>query len=247
MGQKALFLFVLFCSTYQTHPKGEKGIGTDKGKSVKPHAPKGLQKKHSKSNDARNSVKPIKSLDFDSSTFELGETSQLKPNQPFNPTKPKFSNSHRAFHADARRKDGGQNVKPPIKDHHERNNSFTAFPKQRNPGRAGLGYAPPSAGFHSNMSVNRNRNLNDAFDTFRNGMCVIFDNFLRYGVTNSLNASKSNVKSRKRRGRKRGKAKSSSSVESPKPKEKSEKGTTPTVLSESNPMEPIWQWVPKQA
>ncbi|KAJ9545078.1 hypothetical protein OSB04_024785 [Centaurea solstitialis] len=244
----------------KSNPKGEKSVGTDKGKSVKPHAPKGLQKKHSKSNDARTSVKPIKSLDFDSSSFDVGETSQLKSNQPFYYTKPKFSkmssgkggnsiptkpssNSHRVVHADARRKDGGQDVKPPRKDHRGRNNSFTAFPKQHSPGRAGLGYAPPSVGFHSNMSVNSNHNLNDAFNTFRNGMCVMFDNFLRYGVTNPLNAPKSYVKSRKRRERKRGKAKSSSSVGSPPPKEKSEKGTTPTVLSDSNPKEPIWQWV----
>ncbi|KAJ9542077.1 hypothetical protein OSB04_028583 [Centaurea solstitialis] len=43
-----------------------------------------------------------------------------------------------------RRKYGGRNVKPPRKDHQERNNSFSAFPKRRSPGRAGLGYAPPS-------------------------------------------------------------------------------------------------------
>ncbi|KAJ9542863.1 hypothetical protein OSB04_029369 [Centaurea solstitialis] len=213
----------------KSNPKGEKCVGTDKGKSVKPHAPKGLQKKHSKSNDARNSVKPIKNLDFHSSTFEVGETSQLQPNQPFNSTKPKFSkissgkggnsiptkpssNSHRAFHADARRKDGGQNVKPPRKDHHGRNNSFSTFPKKHSPSRAGLGYAPPSVGMNSNMSVNCNRNLNDAFNTFRNDMCFMFDNFLRYGVSNSFNAPQSNVKSRKRRGRKRGKAKSYSSM-----------------------------------
>ncbi|KAJ9542078.1 hypothetical protein OSB04_028584 [Centaurea solstitialis] len=148
---------------------------------------------------------------------------------------------------DGRRKYGGRNVKPPRKDHQERNNSFSAFPKRRSPGRAGLGYAPPSVGFQSNMSVNRNRNLNDAFDTFYNDMCFMLDNFLRYGVANSFNATKSNVKSRKRRGRKRGKAKSSSSVESPTPKEKSEKGTAPIFSSISNPKEPIWQWVPKQA
>ncbi|KAJ9561505.1 hypothetical protein OSB04_006665 [Centaurea solstitialis] len=237
---------------------------TDKGKSVKPHAPKGLQKKHSKSNDARNSVKPIKSLEFHSSSFEVGETSQLQPNQPFNSTKPKFSkkssrkggnsiptkpssDSHHAYHADARRKDGGPNVKPPRKDHHGKNNSFSAFPKKHSPSRAGLGYVPPSVGKNLNMSVNSNRNLNDAFNTFRNDMCFMFDNFLRYGVPNSFYAPNSNVKSRKRRGRKRGKGKSSSSVKSPQPKEKSEKGTSPTDLSVSNPQEPIWQWVPKQA
>ncbi|KAJ9545137.1 LOW QUALITY PROTEIN: hypothetical protein OSB04_024844 [Centaurea solstitialis] len=246
----------------KSNPKGEKCDGTDKGKSVKPHAPKGLQKKHSKSNDARNSVKPIKSLDFHSSTFEVGETSQLQPNQSFNSPKPKFSktssgkggksiptkpssNSHRAFHADARRKDGGQNVKPPRKDHHERNNHFSVFPKQHSPSRPGC--APPSVGKNSNISVNCNRNLNDAFNTFCNDMCFMFDNFLRYGVSNSFYAPQSNVKSRKRRGRKRGKVKSSSSVKSPSPMKKFEKETSPTVLSVSNPKEPIWQWVPKQA
>ncbi|KAJ9561221.1 hypothetical protein OSB04_006381 [Centaurea solstitialis] len=248
----------------KSNPKGAKCVGTDREKSVKPHTPKGLQNKKSNSNDACASVKPIKGLDFDSSTFEVGETSRLKPNQPFNSTKPNFSkpssgkggksisakpssNSHHALNADARRKYGGKNVKPPRKDHQERNNTFSAFPKRCSPGRAGLGYAPPSVGFQSNMSVNRNRNLNDAFDTFRNDMCFMFDNFLRYGAAHSFNAPKSNLKSRKRRGRKRGKAKSSSSVESPTPKEKSEKGTAPTVSSISNPKEPIWQWVPKQA
>ncbi|KAJ9561873.1 hypothetical protein OSB04_007033 [Centaurea solstitialis] len=41
------------------------------------------------------------------------------------------SNSHHAFNADGRRKYGGKNVKPPRKDHQERNNQFTAFPKSR--------------------------------------------------------------------------------------------------------------------
>ncbi|KAJ9544876.1 hypothetical protein OSB04_024583 [Centaurea solstitialis] len=248
----------------KSNPKDANRVGTDREKSVKPHTPKGLPNKKSNSNDACASVKPIKGLDFNSSTFAVGETSRVKPNQPISSTKPKFSkpssgkggksiydkpssNSHRALNADARRKDGGKNVKPPRKDHQERNNTFTAFPKKHSPGGAGLGYAPPSVGFHSNMSVNRNRNLNDAFNTFPNDMCFMFDNLLRYGVSNSFNASQSNVKSRKRWGRKRGKAKSSSSVESPPPKEKSEKGTTPTVSSISNPKEPIWQWVPKQA
>ncbi|KAJ9561822.1 hypothetical protein OSB04_006982 [Centaurea solstitialis] len=244
----------------KSNPKGAKRVGTDREKSVKPHTPKGLQNEISNSNDARASVKPIKGLDFSSSTFVVGETSRVKPNQPFGSTKPNFSKSssgkggksisvkpssnlHRALNAAARRKDGGKNVKPPRKDHQERNNTFNAFPKKRSSGRAGLGYAPPSVGFHSNMSVNRNRNLNDAFDTFCNDMCFMFDNFLCYGVTNSFNAPQSNVKSRKRRGRKRGKAKSSSSVESPPPKEKSEKGTAPTVSTVSNPKKPIWQWV----
>ncbi|KAJ9544153.1 hypothetical protein OSB04_023860 [Centaurea solstitialis] len=189
----------------KSNPKGAKRAGTDREKSVKPHTPKGLQNKKSNCNDAVPQLNPLKVL-----------TLIRVP-------------SNWVRRLDARRKDGGKNVKPPRKDHQERNNNFSAFPKRRSPGRAGLGYAPPSVGFQSNMSVNRNRNLNDAFDTFRNDMCLMFDNFLRYGVANSFNAPKSNVKSQKRRGRKRGKAKSSSSVESLTPKEKSEKGTTPTV------------------
>ncbi|KAJ9561146.1 hypothetical protein OSB04_006306 [Centaurea solstitialis] len=118
----------------KSNPKGEKCVGTDKENSVKPHAPKGLQNKNSKSNDAHASVKPIKGLDFNSSTFEVGETSRVKPNQPLPSTKPNFSkpssgkggksiytkpssNSHHAFNADGRRKDGGKNVKPPGRDH----------------------------------------------------------------------------------------------------------------------------------
>ncbi|KAJ9558522.1 hypothetical protein OSB04_013136 [Centaurea solstitialis] len=145
----------------KSNPKGAKRVGTDREKSVKSHTPKGLQNKNSNSNGACASVKPIKSLDFDSSTFEVGETSRVKPNQRFSSTKPNFpkpssgkggksisvkpsSNSHRALNADARRKDGGKNVKPPRKDHQERNNTFSAFPKRRSPGRAGLGYAPPT-------------------------------------------------------------------------------------------------------
>ncbi|KAJ9556276.1 hypothetical protein OSB04_010890 [Centaurea solstitialis] len=210
-----------------SNPKGEKCVGTDKGKTVKPHAPKGLQKKHSKSNDARNSAKPIKSLDLNSSSFEVGETSQLKPKQPFSSTKPKFSktssrkggnsspikpssNSHHALNADGRKKDGGQEVKPPRKDHRGRPNSFQAFPKQHSPNRAGLGYAPPSVGINSNMSVKRNQHLTHAFDSLRNDMCFMFDNFLRYGVYNSFDADVPKIKSRKRRGRKGGKGKPSS-------------------------------------
>ncbi|KAJ9561167.1 hypothetical protein OSB04_006327 [Centaurea solstitialis] len=149
----------------KNNPTGEKCVGTDKEKSVKPHTPKGLQNKNSKSNDARASVKPIRGLDFNSSTFEM----------------------------DGRRKDGGKNVKPPRKDHQERNNQFTAFPKRRGPSRAGLGHAPPSVGFNSNMYVSSNRNLNNVFDAFRNDMCSMFDNLLCYGVANSLNAHNSNV------------------------------------------------------
>ncbi|KAJ9556751.1 LOW QUALITY PROTEIN: hypothetical protein OSB04_011365 [Centaurea solstitialis] len=243
-----------------SNPKGEKCVGTDKGKSVKPHAPKGLQKKHSKSNDARNSAKPIKSLDLNSSSFEVGKTSQLKPKQPFSSTKPKFSktssgkggnsspikpssNSHHALNADGRKKDGGQEVKPPRKDHRRRPNSFQAFPKQHSPNRAGLGYAPPSVGINSNMSVKRNQHLTHAFDSLRNDMCFMFDNFLRYGVNNSFNADVPKIKSRKRRGRKRGKGKPSSSVQSPEPKEKSEKETASTNSTVSDLKEPIWQWI----
>ncbi|KAJ9545332.1 hypothetical protein OSB04_025039 [Centaurea solstitialis] len=165
-------------------PEGEKCVGTDRGKSVKPHAPKGLQNKNSKSVDASVPAKPIKSLELDSSTFEVV----------------------------GRKEDGRQNVKPPRKDQ-GRNNRFFAFPKWRGLGRAGLGHAPPSVGFDSNM----------------NDMCTMFDNLLRFGVASSLYAHNSNAKSHKRRRRRRGNSKSSSSVQSPMPKEKSKKETPPSV------------------
>ncbi|KAJ9557371.1 hypothetical protein OSB04_011985 [Centaurea solstitialis] len=162
-------------------PEGEKCVGTDRGKSVKPHVPKGLQNKNSKSADACVSTKPIKSLELNSSSFEVGENSRAKPNQkqPFNSTKPNFqkpssgkggksishkpsSNSHIASNAVARKEDGGQNVKPPRKDQ-GRNNPFSAFPKRRGPVRADLGHAPPSvshvwyidSGAHRHMTGHR--------------------------------------------------------------------------------------------
>ncbi|KAJ9560513.1 hypothetical protein OSB04_005673 [Centaurea solstitialis] len=234
----------------------------NKPASVKPHAPKGLQNKNSKSTDACVSAKPIKSLELNSSSFEVGENSRAKPNQkqPFNSTKPNFqkpssgkggksishkpsSNSHIASNAVGRKEDGGQNVKPPRKDQ-GRNNPFTAFPKWRGPNHAGLGHAPPSVGFDSNLSVTRNGNLNNVFATFRNDMCTMFDNLLRFGVANSLNAHDLNAKSHKRRRRRRRNSKTSSSVQSPMPKEQSEKETAPSVLNaSSNPKEPIGQWV----
>ncbi|KAJ9558198.1 hypothetical protein OSB04_012812 [Centaurea solstitialis] len=243
-------------------PEGEKCVGTDRGKSVKPHAPKGLQNKNSKSADACVSAKPIKSLELSSSSFEVGENSQAKPNQkqPFNSTKPNFqkpssgkggksishkpsSNSHIASNAVARKEDGGQDVKPPRKDQ-GRNKPFSAFPKRRGPVRADLGHARPSVGFDSNLSVTRNGNLNTVFATFRNDMCTMFDNLLRFGVASSLNAHNLNAKSHKRRRRRRGNSKTSFSVQSPMPKEKSEKETAPSVLpASSNPKEPIGQWV----
>ncbi|KAJ9561547.1 hypothetical protein OSB04_006707 [Centaurea solstitialis] len=133
------------------------------------------------------------------------------------------SNSHHAFNANRRRNDGGRNVKPPGSAHQRKNNRFTAFPKRHGLSHAGSGRAPPSVGFYSNMSVNSNQNLNNYFDTFRNDMCSMFDNFLRNGVANSFNAYNSNADSRKRKG----KSNSSSLVKYPAPKEKSKKGTTP--------------------
>src|SRR5581483_5506734 len=149
-------------------PTGAKCVGTDREKLVKPHTPNGLWNKNSKSNGTRTSVKPIENLDFNSSTFEVGESSKQKPNKSSKSPKPNVSNSfpkkggnsisakpssnsHHASNADGRRKDGGRNVKPPGSD---QSRSFSAFPKRRSPGRAGLGYAPPSVGFNSNMSVN---------------------------------------------------------------------------------------------
>ncbi|KAJ9557983.1 hypothetical protein OSB04_012597 [Centaurea solstitialis] len=224
-------------------PKKKKPVVSKPEKSTESQA---LGSEKSNPKGEKCVVKPIQGLDFNSRTFEVGETSRLKSNQPFTSTKPNFSkpssgkggksistkpssNSHHAFNADGRRKHGGKNVKPPRNDHQERNNQFTAFPKRRGPSRAGLGHVPPSVGFKSNMSVNSNRNLNNVFDAFRNDMCSMFDNLLCYGVANSLNAHNSNVSSRKRKGRKRGKSKSSSSVKSPAPMEKSKKGTAPTV------------------
>ncbi|KAJ9536355.1 hypothetical protein OSB04_un000473 [Centaurea solstitialis] len=233
-------------------PKDEKGAGTDKETSVKPHTPKGLQNQNSNSKDARASVKPIKGFDFNSSTFEVGENSQVKPNQPLTSTKPNFSksssgkggksistkpssNSHHALNADGRRNDGGKNSKPPGSDHQGRNNQFTAFPKRHGPSHAGSGHAPPSVGVYSNMSVNRNLNLNNVFNAFKNDMCSMFDNLLRNGVTDYFHAYNSNVNSRKRKGKKRGNSNSSSSVKSPAPKEQSKKGTAPKAVTAPNP------------
>ncbi|KAJ9544875.1 hypothetical protein OSB04_024582 [Centaurea solstitialis] len=235
-------------------PKGPKSVFVKPEKSVESRAPV----------SENSNPKGEKCVGTDNGNFEVGETSQLKPKQPFSSTKPKFSktssgkggnsspikpssNSHHARNADGRKKDGGQEVKPPRKNHRGRPNSFQAFPKQHSPNRAGLGYAPPSVGITSNMSVKRNRHLTHAFDSLRNDMCFMFDNFLRYGVYNSFNADVPKIKSRKRRGRKRGKGKPSSSVQSPKPKETSEKETASTNSIVSDPKEPIWQWVPKQA
>src|SRR5581483_2932308 len=48
----------------ENKPAGAKRVGTDRGKSVKPHTPNGLRDKNSKSKGARTSVKPIENLDF---------------------------------------------------------------------------------------------------------------------------------------------------------------------------------------
>ncbi|KAJ9561365.1 hypothetical protein OSB04_006525 [Centaurea solstitialis] len=178
-------------------PKGEKGAGTDKEKSVKPHTPK----------DSRIRIQSPKMLVPQSNLLKVLTLILV------------LSKWVRLLG-----KYGGKNVKPPGSDHQGRNNHFTAFPERRGPGRAGLGHAPPSVLFYSNMSVNRNRNLNNVFDSFKNDVCSIFDNILRYGVANSFNAHNSNVSSRKRKGKKRGKSNSSSSVKSPAPKEKSKRG-----------------------
>ncbi|KAJ9556809.1 hypothetical protein OSB04_011423 [Centaurea solstitialis] len=233
-------------------PEGAKSVGTDREKSVKPQTPKGLRNQNSKSNDACASVKPIKGLDFSSSTFAVGENSKAKPNQPLASLKPNFqkspsakggkstsekpsSNSHRAFNADARRKDGRRNVKPPGRDHPRKNNRFNAFPKRHRPSHTGSGHASPSVGFYSNMSVNRKHTLNNALDAFHNDMCSMFDNFLCNGVANSFNAYNSNAYSRKRKGNKKGNKNPSPSVKSPAPKEKSKKGTTLKTSVVTNP------------
>ncbi|KAJ9542562.1 hypothetical protein OSB04_029068 [Centaurea solstitialis] len=121
-------------------PEGAKGAGTDKEKSVKPHTPRGLRTQNSKSKDVCASVKPIKGLDSNSSTFEVGENSRAKPNQPLTSSKPNFSKP--SSEKDGRRKDGGKNVKPPSSDHQRKNNRFTTFPKRHGPSHAGVQAMP---------------------------------------------------------------------------------------------------------
>ncbi|KAJ9553167.1 hypothetical protein OSB04_017212 [Centaurea solstitialis] len=136
--------------------EGESCDGTDKGKSVKPHTPTVTQTHHSKSKDVISSVKPIKGLDFHSSSFDVGENS--KPKQPLNTSKPAFQttrvkggqsilvklspNSQLATHADGRAGDGAANVKPQKRRNRKKKNTFIAFPKRGGQDHSGLGYNP---------------------------------------------------------------------------------------------------------
>ncbi|KAJ9556919.1 hypothetical protein OSB04_011533 [Centaurea solstitialis] len=51
--------------------------GTDKGKSVKPHTPTVTQTQNSKSTDTSSLVKPIKGLDFHSSSFDVATKKEI--------------------------------------------------------------------------------------------------------------------------------------------------------------------------
>ncbi|KAJ9563094.1 hypothetical protein OSB04_008254 [Centaurea solstitialis] len=146
--------------------------GTDKGKSVKPHTPTATQTQHSKSTDASSLVKPIKGLDFHSSSFDVGENS--KPKQPLNTSKPVFQraaqikggqstlakpspNSQFAAHAYGRTGDGAANVKPRRRRRRNRKkkNSFSAFPKRGGQDHPGLGYNPRSPHRERNMKMTK--------------------------------------------------------------------------------------------
>ncbi|KAJ9545279.1 hypothetical protein OSB04_024986 [Centaurea solstitialis] len=134
-----------------------------------------------------------------------------------------------------RRKDGGKNVKPPRSDHPRKNNHFQAFPKRHGPSHAGSGHAPPSVGFYSNKSVNRNCTLNNVFDAFRNDMCSMFDNScVMVWQILLMHMTRMSILERERE-RKGGKIDPSPLVKSPTPKKKSKRGTTPKTSVVANP------------
>ncbi|KAJ9557921.1 hypothetical protein OSB04_012535 [Centaurea solstitialis] len=243
--------------------EGAKCVGTDKGKSVKPHTPTVTQTQNSKSAVTSSLVKPIKGLDFHSSSFDVGENS--KPKQPLKmlksvcQTTANFKggqsilvkpspNSQLAFHADARTGDGTANVKPRRRRYRKKKNSFNAFPKWGGHDHAGLGYNPPSC--NSNMrskSVHINRSANsDNLTAFKNHICSLFDNYMRVDMPGNANAYSKSGSPHRERKEKMTKPNALPPVKSPKPKEKSEKDTSPVALFVSNGRTPMWQWVPKQ-
>ncbi|KAJ9562965.1 hypothetical protein OSB04_008125 [Centaurea solstitialis] len=180
--------------------------GTDKGKSVKPQTPTVTQTQNSKSADTSSLVKPIKGLDFHSSSFDVGENS--KPKQPLkmsksvcqNATNLKVGqsilvkpspNSQLAFHVDARTCDGTANVKPRRRRYRKKKkNSFNAFPKWGGHDHTGLGYNPPSCNSNVNSkSVNTNRSANsDNLTAFKNHICSLFDNYMRVDMPGNATA-----------------------------------------------------------
>ncbi|KAJ9544583.1 hypothetical protein OSB04_024290 [Centaurea solstitialis] len=225
--------------------------GTDKGKSVKPHTPTVTQTHNSKSTDTSSLVKPIKGLDFHSSSFDVGENS--KPKQPLKMLKSVCQNSANfkggqsilvkpspnsqlAFHADARTADGTANVKPRRGRYRKKKNSFNAFPKWGGHDHTGLGYNPPSC--NSNVYskfVNSNRSANsDNLTAFKNHICSLFDNYMRVDMPGNANAYRKSGSPHRERKEKMTKQSALPPVKSPKPKEKSEKDTSPAALSGSH-------------
>ncbi|KAJ9545154.1 hypothetical protein OSB04_024861 [Centaurea solstitialis] len=140
-------------SVFVINTEGKTCDGTDKGKSVKPHTPTVTQTQHSNTKDASSLVKPIKGLDFHSSSFDV----------------------------DARTGDGTANVKPRRRRYRKKKNSFNAFPKWGGQDHTGLGYNPPSCNSNLNSkSVNTNRSANsDNLTAFKNQICSLFDNYIR--------------------------------------------------------------------
>ncbi|KAJ9542705.1 hypothetical protein OSB04_029211 [Centaurea solstitialis] len=243
----------------KNNTEGEICAGTDKGKSVKPHASKVTQTRHSKPKYACGTVKPIQGLDFNSSSFEVGENS--KPDQPLTSSKADFqkpslvkgsrsipvkpsSNSHLANNADGRTGYGAANVKTPRRRNRKKKDSFTAFLKKGGHDHSGLGYNPPSCNLNLNkksVNLNRSANSND-FNAFRDHICSLFDNYMCGGLlVNSNSNPKSGNPIRGRRKRK-SKQRTSQSVKSPTPKEESEKETSPRASSVTNEKAPMWLW-----
>ncbi|KAJ9539351.1 hypothetical protein OSB04_032084 [Centaurea solstitialis] len=236
--------------------------GTDKGESVKPHTPTVTQTQHSKSTDASSLVKPIKGLDFHSSSFDVGENS--KPKQPLNTSKPGFQkaaqikgvqstlakpspNSRFATHAYGRTGDGAANVKPRRRRRRNRKkkNSFTAFPKRGGQDHSVLGYNPRSCNLNLNSKfVNSNRSANsENFTAFRNQICSMFDNYMHVDLPSNANTYRKSSGPPRKRSNKMTKQSALPPVKSPKPKDKSEKDTSSEVLTVSNARKPMWQWV----
>ncbi|KAJ9567461.1 hypothetical protein OSB04_003427 [Centaurea solstitialis] len=239
--------------------EGETCDGTDKGKSVKPHTPTVTQTQHSNTKDASSLVKPIKGLDFHSSSFDVGENS--KPKQPLKTSKSVCQNttnfkggqsilvkpspnSQLASHADARTGDGTANVKPWRRRYRKKKNSFNAFPKWGGQDHTGLGYNPPSCNSNVNLkSINTNRSANfDNLTTFKNHICSLFDSYMRVDMPGNANTYRKSGSPHRERNKKMAKQSALPPVKSPKPKEKSEKDTSPAALSISNGRTPMWQW-----
>ncbi|KAJ9561899.1 hypothetical protein OSB04_007059 [Centaurea solstitialis] len=231
--------------------EGETCDGTDKGKLVNPHTPTVTKTQHSNTKDVSSLVKPIKGLDFHSSSFDVGENS--KPKQPLNSSKPVFQkptqfkggqsilvkpspNSQLASHADARTGDGTANVKPRRMRYPKKKNSFNAFPKWGGQDHTSLGYNLPSCNSDVNSkSVNTNRSADsDNLTAFRNHICSLFDNYIRVDMPGNANTYRKSGSHHQGRNKKMAKQSALPLVKSPKPKEKSEKDTSPAALYVSN-------------